>query len=79
MTPDQIGVLNVFGFVLNTFALLGIAWRGGRVLGRIDGTLERFAGDLEMVKDHPVILARITEQLDNIERRVDILERHPRR
>jgi len=66
---------SAFGVIVNTIAVLGVAWRGGRLLGHIDGTLERFSAELATVKDHPQILARITEQLNQLERRVAALER----
>lgn len=62
------------GLVVNTIAVLGVSWRGGRLLGHIDGTLERFAGELDGLRDVPQVLARAVTQLENLEHRVRRLE-----
>lgn len=74
MNPIWIILPSVVGFVINTLAVLGFAWRGGRLLGHIDGTLERFASELANLRDHPQILARVVAQLEALEHRVSSLE-----
>jgi hypothetical protein len=64
----------IAGLLVNTLAVLAVAWRGGRTLGHIDGTLERLSGELSLLREHPAILARVVAQLENLENRVSRLE-----
>lgn len=66
------------GLFVNSIAVLGIAWRGGRILGSLEttmGTLALEVRDLRTTRDdHMGILARVVGQLDDLERRVGHLE-----
>ena len=74
------------GLLVNTLAVLGVAWRGGRLLGRMETSLEtqtKNTGDLTnelrlsrvASVEQAEILARMVAQVDAIEQRVGRLER----
>ena len=62
------------GMVVNTFAILGVAWRGGRLLGHMDGTIDRLSEEVRLLRvtrdEHATLLARAIQQLDDLEGRV---------
>jgi hypothetical protein len=77
------GWLAALGLFVNTFAVLAIAWRGGRILGSLEttmGSLSNEVRDLRTTRDdHMGILSRVVGQLDDLERRVGHLEGNVRR
>lgn len=66
------------GLLVNTLAVLGIAWRGGRILGRLETTMGTLSDEVRILRatrdDHTGILSRVVGQLDDLERRVGRLE-----
>lgn len=48
-----------FGLVINSLVVLGIAWRGGHILGRMEGAMDTMASGLE----------RVVKELDELEKR----------
>ena len=66
------------GFIVNTFAVLGIAWRGGRILGSLETTMTTLSSEVHALRktrdDHMGILERVVGQLNDLERRVGRLE-----
>lgn len=70
--------LVAIGFLVNTFAVLGIAWRGGRILGALETTMSSLSAEVTRLRttrdDHTGILSRVVGQLDDLERRVGRLE-----
>lgn len=72
-------VCTVLGLIVNALAVLAIAWRGGNILGQLDATMTTLSeevGFLRVTRDlHIGALERIVARLDNMDRRVDRLER----
>lgn len=66
------------GLLVNTLAVLGIAWRGGRVLGKMETSLESIATEVKLARQMrermTEIITRAVAQLDDLERRVERLE-----
>lgn len=66
------------GMVVNTAAVLGIAWRGGQFLGRLDRTMDVLGAEVGLLRvgraEDSRILERTVAQLVSLERRVDRLE-----
>ena len=54
----------VLAMVVNTILIVGIAWRGGRLLGNME----------EKVNSIGALVARLIDQFDALERRVGVLE-----
>lgn len=71
-------VLVTVGFIVNTLAVLGIAWRGGRILGSLETTMGVLSNEVNALRktrdDHMGILERVVGQLNDLERRVGRLE-----
>lgn len=71
-------VLAIVGFILNTLALLGIAWAGGRILGKLETTMGSLSNEVHGLRttrdEHIGILARVVGQLTALEQRVGYLE-----
>jgi endonuclease III len=68
----------IAGLVVNTVAVLHVAWRGGQILGRIDTHVERVVKELERLRassdEHAQAIARAIQQLDDMNHRVTRLE-----
>jgi len=66
------------GLIVNTMAVLGVAWKGGHVLGRMEESVGRLSEEIHTLRearhDHANVLARVVANLDDIERRVERLE-----
>lgn len=81
MEPN--GWLAALGLFVNTFAVLAIAWRGGRILGSLETTMGTLSTEVHTLRatrdDHAGILSRVVGQLDDLERRVGRLEGPVRR
>lgn len=71
-------VLSIAGLVVNTLAVLAIAWRGGHILGSLESTMGTLASEVGLLRktrdDHMGILERVVGQLNDLERRVGHLE-----
>ena len=60
MNPETlILAATVLGLFLNAIAVLGIAWRGGNILGRLDTTMEQLSRGRTQVKEF-----QLTQTLD---------------
>jgi len=77
----------VVGLIVNTLAVLGIAWKGGYFNGQIVKSIEGLGKNIEDLKaevgllrswreENTGIVSRVVAQLDNLERRVGHLEGH---
>lgn len=68
----------VAGLVVNTMAILAIAWRGGYHLGRMSVAIENMAGEVRLLRtdtaDHARLLATAVTQNEGVERRLSRLE-----
>ncbi len=81
MNPQTIIIAGaVVGLLLNTFAIFGIAWRGGHLLGRLEERMEsivheqmRVVGQVDDLAKHMADLYR------DLENRVGSLEGRGRR
>lgn len=75
--------LATLGLIVNTLAVLTIAWRGGRILGSLETTMGTLSTEVHTLRetrdDHAGILSRVVGQLDDLERRVGRLEGPVRR
>jgi len=67
----------VLGLFLNAIAVLGIAWRGGITLGRLDTTMEQLSADMVVLQSQAPLLYRVTAIVEELERRVSRLENAP--
>lgn len=75
MNPETlILAATVLGLFLNAIAVLGIAWRGGNILGRLDTTMEQLGADMLVLQSQAPLLYRVTAIVDELERRVTRLE-----
>ena len=75
MNPETlILAATVLGLFLNAIAVLGIAWRGGNILGRLDTTMEQLSADMVVLQSQAPLLYRVTAIVDELERRVTRLE-----
>lgn len=66
------------GLIVNTMAVLGIAWKGGQLLGRMDQTMDGLSEEVRMLRitrdEHSTGLARAVAMLDGLESRINRLE-----
>lgn len=73
------------GLIVNTIAILGVAWKGGRLIGGMDKSIKDFGEDVgrftteisslsETSKLNAENIARAAVQLDGLERRVARME-----
>lgn len=75
MKPETlILAATVLGLFLNAVAVLGIAWRGGNILGRLDTTMEQLSSDMVVLQSQAPLLYRVTAIVEELERRVMRLE-----
>lgn len=75
MKPETlILAATVLGLFLNAVAVLGIAWRGGNILGRLDTTMEQLSSDMVVLQSQAPLLYRVTAIVEELERRVSRLE-----
>jgi len=83
MSPDMLVV--VLGGAVNLVILLGVAWKGGLLLGGFQRSIEGWAEETRnlrkaadelrcTVNEHTEALARAMAILENLERRVARLE-----
>lgn len=84
MEPNALVIAGaVVALIINSLAVVGIGWRGGRILGSLEttmGTLSTEVHELRKTRDdHTGILARVVGQLDALEKRVGYLEGSVRR
>lgn len=74
-------VTAALGFMVNVIAILGIAWKGGHVLGGIQEAVKRWSEETHLLRlaldVYAPTLARTVAQLDDLERRVQRLENAP--
>lgn len=67
MTPQSIIIAaSVVGLSLNTLAIFGIAWRGGRLLGRLEGNMENITEGLERLSS---VVAALEQRVGHLEGR----------
>ena len=75
----------IIGLLVQILMIIGVIWRGGSLVGRVNHTLEVLTpeiGGLRQTRDEQIgILARVVSQLDALESRVGRIEdrRSPRR
>lgn len=66
------------GLIVNTLAVLGVAWKGGHILGKMETSVETLSDEVSKLRerrhDDANLLTRVVAQLDDIERRVSHLE-----
>ena len=66
------------GLIVNTIAVLGVAWKGGHILGRLEQSVNTLATEVVTLRqrghEHANILTRVVAQLDGLERRVEVVE-----
>lgn len=79
-TSGSIAVaMSGLGLLLNVLALLTIAWRGGQLVGSVNGTIQTLSNEVTILRTtrdaHVGLLAQVVEQLDGIESRVAVVER----
>lgn len=71
------------GLIVNTLAVLAIAWRGGRLLGRMDQSMVTLSEEVRLLRvsgaETSSTMARTVAQLDGLERRVEHLEDQTRK
>ncbi len=81
MTPQSIIIAaSVVGLLLNTFAIFGIAWRGGHLLGRLEERMESIVHEQSRVVGQVDELAKhVAELYRDLEGRVGALEGRGRR
>jgi hypothetical protein len=81
MTPQSIIIAaSVVGLLLNTFAIFGIAWRGGRLLGRLEGSMENLTHEqARLVEVVDELGERFGALFEKLEARVGALEGRGRR
>lgn len=72
-------VAALVGLVVNTLAILTVAWRGGQIIGTMTSTMAQLSQEVHQLRvtrdEHSLLLARAIAQLDDVERRVTNLER----
>lgn len=73
-TETVILAATVLGLFMNAVAVLGIAWRGGNILGRLDTTMEQLSADMVLLQSQAPLLYRVTAIVEELERRVTRLE-----
>lgn len=73
----------VVALIINSLAVIGIGWRGGHILGRLETTMETLTKEVHALRqtrdEHGGILVRVVGQLDALEKRVGYLEGSVRR
>lgn len=75
MKPETlILAATVLGLFLNAVAVLGIAWRGGNILGRLDTTMEQLSADMVVLQSQAPLLYRVAAIVEGLESRVARLE-----
>lgn len=84
MEPNALVIAGaVVALIINSLAVVGIGWRGGRILGHLETTMSTLSEEVHGLRatrdDHTGILARVVGQLDDLERRVGYLEGNVRR
>lgn len=84
MQPNGLVIAGaVVALIINSLAVVGIGWRGGRILGRLETTMDTLTKEVHELRatrdDHTGILARVVGQLEDLERRVGYLEGPVRR
>ena len=73
------------GLIVNTLAVLGVAWRGGRFLGHIETTMGSLATEVAALRksrddhdhlshEHAKLLERVAVQVEHLEERVARIE-----
>ena len=71
------------GLVVNTLAVLGVAWKGGHILGRLEASVNNLSTEVVTLRqrghEHANVLTRVVAQLDGLEARVQNLEENNRR
>lgn len=71
------------GLIVNTLAVLGVAWKGGNLLGRMDSSIGVLSAEVGKLRDARTldteILTRAVAQLDALEQRVQLLEERRKR
>jgi uncharacterized protein YoxC len=67
------------GLIVNTVAILGVALKGGRILGRMETSVEGLTEEVKELRrgrtENAQLITRAVAQLDDLERRVEHLER----
>ena len=67
------------GLIVNTIAVLGVALKGGRILGRMETSVDILSAEVGMLRERrhedAQILTRVVTQLTEVERRQETSER----
>ena len=84
MEPNALVIAGaIVALLINSLAVVGIGWRGGHILGKLETTMGVLSTEVHSLRqtrdDHTGILARVVGQLDDLERRVGYLEGPVRR
>ena len=79
MTDPTIIVAAALGLIVNTLAVLGVAWAGGRLLGKLEKAVEVLGEEVRLSRidriDQGKVMERVVTSLDALEQRVEHLER----
>ena len=67
------------GLIVNTLTVLGVAWAGGGLLGKLGKAVEYLGGEVKLSRiertEQARVLERVVGALDGLEQRVEHLER----
>ena len=67
------------GLIVNTLTVLGVAWAGGRLLGKLEQAVDYLGDEVKLSRTERTEQARVLERvvgaLDGLEQRVEHLER----
>lgn len=78
MTDQVILLAAAVGLVVNTLAILAVAWGGGRVLGKLETAVGILSDEVRSLREsrheQSNLVQRAITTLDNLERRVERLE-----
>lgn len=72
MTTSLVVILAAaIGLVVNTIAILGVAWKGGHLLGRLQTVVETLSGEVTKLREWRHESAGLETRLEFLERQMD--------
>lgn len=66
-----------FGLVVNTIAILSVAWRGGHILGRLQQVVETLGTEVTRLRDWRHDQDNLEQRLIYLEHEVEELRKRP--
>ena len=79
MNPTLVVIVAAIGLIVNTIAILGVAWKGGHILGRLEQAVSTLASEVGTLREWKHGQSGLPTRLEWLERESERREQERRK